>query len=259
MYPEFSVITLTWNRPETLRKSLPALVDRTPWDKGELILIEQGSTDETWKYIRSKIFGVPQVKILRNRENVGIPRGWNLGLRIAEGSMLVCIGSDFIVPEGWISELRQLLSFPKAGCVSIPSDELLERKDLCSDEVTVAENGIRARMALGNTGVMMCFTRETHLRLGYFNEEYGFYGEEDADWGARVSLSGLLNLYSADMKATGVAPDDNVATNSVKAEGLERRRRLIVERITEYSVGQRSCYIGYHRDRNSQVPKRVLQ
>ena len=47
-------------------------------------------------------------------------------------------------------------------------------------------------------GACILIPKKTHDRLGFWCEDYGLYGEEDFDYGVRVTLSELLNVYMED-------------------------------------------------------------
>ena len=249
---EFSIITPVWDRLNTIKPFFSSLLENTDWSRAELIVVDQGSRPFITNYVIDAIRTLPQFRLIRNRTNVGVPRAWNLGLRVSEGNIVICISSDLIIPRGWLDELRRVLMFPKAGCVSISSQDVID-KGLCLQEVVQGGNGIRVRRAIGNTGEMMCFTRGTQKRLGYFNEEYGLYGEEDADWGLRIGALGLLNLYSADMLIERVHVEDEAEHDSVKGDEDGSRRRLILKRYAEYQTG-RSAYVPYKPDIVGPVP-----
>jgi len=240
---EFSVITPTWNRLSVLEEFFPALLENTPWEDGELIVIEQGSEPETRAYVHHQSSKVPRYVIVENDRNVGIPRAWNLGLRIASGKLLICLGSDHEVQSGWIDELLYVLQFPSAGCAAIPSDALIDAGFV--GEKTVGDNEIVVRPSLhnSNVGAMMAFLRGTFRKLGYFNEEYGLYGEEDADWGARIAVLGLLNLYSARMTCRSIATQETKDEREWKNSGMAERIRTRTKRVWEYTSGCRGVYL----------------
>lgn len=242
---DFTVITPTWNRLDVLEEFFPALIERTPWDQGELIVVDQGSEHEVLDFVMTQVHGLPQFRLLRNRENLGVSRAQNMGLRVSCGNMLICLDSDHEVPEGWVDELSYLLRFPRAGCVSIPSEETLASGTV-DDEETAAGNGVTVRLTRGNVnvGALECFLRGTFRKIGYFSEEYGIYGEEDADFGARIACLGLLNLYSKDLRCRSIG-EAAECDDSWKSEGADARHRLVAQRIAEYSSGARSLYVDW--------------
>jgi len=68
--------------------------------------------------------------------------------------------------------------------------------------------------------------------LGYWSEEYGLYGEEDADYGARISFSKLLNVYMADENIVVHLPAGKAA--KINVETFEARDGIEEEEFKEY-------------------------
>jgi len=64
----------------------------------EIIVVDNGSTDENKNHLRS----MSDITLIENNENVGAPLGRNQGLSIAKGEYIVFLDNDTIVTEGWI-------------------------------------------------------------------------------------------------------------------------------------------------------------
>ncbi len=83
----------------------------------ELIVVDNGSTDDTTAYLAGvrDAAGVP-VTIVTNPENLGFPRAINQGLQAASGEYLVLLNNDAVVTDGWLDQLIALTRVrPKAG------------------------------------------------------------------------------------------------------------------------------------------------
>lgn len=61
---------------------------------GELVLIDDGSADETWGEIERATLGDPRVRGFRHAANRGIEAGWRTGMAGAVGRLLCLIDSD---------------------------------------------------------------------------------------------------------------------------------------------------------------------
>src|SRR5437867_236352 len=73
----------------------------------ELVLVDNGSTDETPAYleeIRTRP-GPAHVEVIRNATNVGFAAGCNQGLAQTRGEYLVFLNNDTVVAEGWLERL----------------------------------------------------------------------------------------------------------------------------------------------------------
>jgi glycosyltransferase involved in cell wall biosynthesis len=122
-----SVIVLCRNRVESTRRCLDSLLRQTR-TSFELILVDNGSTDDTPAYLeefrRAAAAGPaasrPQrVEIIRNDGDQRIARAWNQGLTAARGAYLVLVQSDVVLSPGWLEGLvgRSLHDWPGVGLV----------------------------------------------------------------------------------------------------------------------------------------------
>ena len=60
----------------------------------EIIIIDDGSTDETWAKIKELEKNSPNVKVTRNMKNFGKGRALKKGFRFADGGYVVFLDSD---------------------------------------------------------------------------------------------------------------------------------------------------------------------
>jgi glycosyltransferase involved in cell wall biosynthesis len=98
--PAFSVVVPAHNSAAFLGEALEAVLAQTLQDF-ELIIVDDGSTDDTWEVIQAwKVrFGSRLVAIL-NPENRGPAGARNIGIRKAKGDFLAFLDSDDLwVPE----------------------------------------------------------------------------------------------------------------------------------------------------------------
>ena len=88
--------------------------------------------------------------------------------------------------------------------------------------------------------------RNLHDMLGYFNTEYGTYGEEDADFGMRVRVVGLKLGY---LKENGVhlgeGENDVGEYREFKTVSHMRNLNLFYKNCSDYVNGRKSIRIDY--------------
>ncbi len=103
-----SIIVPCWNQRGFTELCFQALFRHTrpPW---ELIVVDNGSTDETAAYLAGvrDAAGVP-VTVVTNARNLGFPRAINQGLQAARGEYLVLLNNDAVVTDGWLDQLIAL-------------------------------------------------------------------------------------------------------------------------------------------------------
>jgi GT2 family glycosyltransferase len=93
MNVDISVVILSWNDKEHLiglLESLQGASRRTM----EVIVVDNASTDGSPELVESRF---PEVKVIRNKENVGFPRGNNMGVRASSGKYVFVLNSDIKV------------------------------------------------------------------------------------------------------------------------------------------------------------------
>lgn len=98
-----SVVIVTWNEREVLRRCLPPLVSQLkPTD--ELIVSDNGSEDGTLDVVREL---APEAVIVENGANLGFMDGCNRGAERASGDLLVLLNPDTVVAPGWADGMRR--------------------------------------------------------------------------------------------------------------------------------------------------------
>ena len=104
---KLSVITTIYNAAPYLEKSLDSVFDQTFKDF-ELILVNDGSTDES-RDIMLKYTHLPNVRMLENTHNEGIPTSRNRALLVATGEYIaIHDGDDISFPERFQKEVDHL-------------------------------------------------------------------------------------------------------------------------------------------------------
>ena len=92
--PKVSVIVPTYNRANQLEGTLRSIVSQTYQDF-ELIVVDDGSTDNTSKVIES----FPSAQYLPMKKNSGVSKARNIGLACAKGEFICFLDSDDLWKE----------------------------------------------------------------------------------------------------------------------------------------------------------------
>lgn len=104
-YPKVSVIILTCNGRRYINGLLSSLYDQTyPPDRYEIIVIDNGSVDDTVARIKEDF---PGVKLVELGKNLGFARGNNEALKHAGGEYLVFMNQDLVCHREWIDGLMR--------------------------------------------------------------------------------------------------------------------------------------------------------
>lgn len=98
--PKVCVLILNWNGAELLEKYLPPLLQYTPTESAEIIVADNGSTDQSLEVIER--FGV---RVLKFDTNWGFAEGYNRAIRLVEHEYVCLLNSDVRVTERWLEPL----------------------------------------------------------------------------------------------------------------------------------------------------------
>lgn len=217
-----NICMVTYNRLEFTQEALHSIMVYTRFPY-VITVVDNASTDGTREFLNMlKEKGVIKNLILLD-ENVGVAKASNLA---------------------WMQEIGA------AYYMKFDNDIVIQKTDWLKNMVDVADNvsdvgmvgynfepvsypvsnlnGFNVRIKKpGNLGgACVLIPKSTEKLLGYWCEEYGLYSEEDADYGYRIELSALLNVYMEDEniglhlpagKAARIDQDDNY----IAKDGLE--------------------------------------
>ena len=122
-----SVIIPIYNGGHYLSKLIESIVNknRELIEKIEIILINDGSTDDSWEYCKKLAEEIKQIKCI-SKENGGIASARNYGLRYTSGQFITFCDQDDVVLKAYLPFIEVM---QKNNCDTLISD------------VTVSQNG----------------------------------------------------------------------------------------------------------------------
>ncbi len=100
----FSIIIVTWNGLDHLKRFLPSVVN-TNYDDYEIILADNASTDASIEWVKEHY---PSIKIAAFDDNYGYTGGNNRAVPYAEKEVLIFLNNDVEVTPGWLNGLNKL-------------------------------------------------------------------------------------------------------------------------------------------------------
>ncbi len=92
-FPRCSIIIITYNGKEMLRKYLPTITSQD-YPNFEVVVVDNASTDGTADFISENY---PQLKLVRSETNTGTAEGSNIGARASTGDLFFWIHNDMIL------------------------------------------------------------------------------------------------------------------------------------------------------------------
>ena len=113
--PKVSVLIPCYNHARYVGQAITSVLAQTDPDL-ELVVIDNGSTDDSWQVIQS--FHDPRLKTFRLEHNQGICGAWTFGLEHCHGEWFAFLSSDdYVVPEKHEIQLRYLAAHPDVDVV----------------------------------------------------------------------------------------------------------------------------------------------
>jgi GT2 family glycosyltransferase len=203
--PDVCIIIVSWNAQHHLVNCLNSL-QRLKGYTQEIIVVDNGSTDGSCEAVEKEF---PQVKLIRNHENLGFARANNIGIKAGSGKHVALVNSDIVVLGDCIKKMIEFMdrnpSVGMAGPRVLNADRTLQVScrhfpsvwnNLCQ---TIGLNKVFPKTVFFSEPLMKywahdqerkvdvlsgCFwmTRSAALdEVGLLDEDFFFYGE-DIDW-----------------------------------------------------------------------------
>lgn len=118
--PDLTVIIPAYNEGAMVLNSIvSAATADYPHDRLEIFVVDDGSTDDTWKYIRQGADRFPDlVKPVRFRKNKGKRAALAAGFQKCRGSVVVTIDSDSVIGPGSLLAIAGPFRDPRVGAVA---------------------------------------------------------------------------------------------------------------------------------------------
>lgn len=203
---KFSIIMPVFDQIDFTTAAIRSVFDHTK--DYELIVIDNGSTDETPAFLQSLPGLHPNVRICTLPENKGFAVACNLGLQAATGDNLILLNNDTDVTDGWADYL--LAAIPLAedewdarpvGIVGPVSNNAGGYQRVDADPYGPAElqeaamarhktHQGKTRLAGFVSGFCMLITRPCFKDVGLLDERFKVGGVEDTEYCLRAQRKG---------------------------------------------------------------------
>lgn len=192
-----SVIIACWNNLRYTRECVSAVQRRTKTPY-ELVLVDNGSTDGTARYLRGL-----KARVITNASNLGFAQAINQGMKAAKGDYLVWLNNDAVPTTGWLERLVSCAErAPWIGAVGPLTNEcegiqrLADAGALKPRQVEPFAQALAmaypGRCSLVHRLIGFCFLvkREAAARIGPLDERFGAGCYEDFDYCLRLRQAG---------------------------------------------------------------------
>ena len=224
---KLSVVILSYNTSGLLKQCLAAVLASNGFESKELeiIVVDNNSSDGSAEMIEKEY---PEIKLIRNKKNLGFSAGNNIGIKNSGGKFLLLLNSDALVePDSLITILNVMENNRSIGAATC----LLQTADGKIDPAShrgfpIPWNALSYFLGLEKlfpksrffggyhqgwknlkaphdvdciSAAFMMVSREAIEKVGLLDERFFMYGE-DIDWCLRIKNSGFKIFFYPGVK-----------------------------------------------------------
>lgn len=224
---KISVQISTFNRSKVLQEVLKSLDNQTlDRDLYEVIVINDGSTDNTKQIVENISKIVSYRLILVNQENLGLPIARNKGIINTDHEVILFIDDDVladknlllehykihtkfddVVVRGWVNHIDQL---------KIPDKPRFRIADFSTSFFWTSNVSVRKKYL---------------IQAGMFYEKFEKYGWEDIEMGYRLRKLGLRLIINNKAIGYHYKPIPNLSAENIEKVLEIEKKRAISARI----------------------------
>jgi GT2 family glycosyltransferase len=206
--PLIYAVILTYNHFSDTKECLESLF-KSDYLNMKILLVDNGSSDGTPELIRQQY---PQIQVIENSNNLGVPAGYNVGFRVAlqkNADYILMLNNDTIISADMVSQLLKVAEEdPETGIV-MPKIMYYDQKDevwssggryrvfpptiLLTDKANLTNDQIRMIEYAPSCGLLI--HRQAFERVGLFDPGYFFFFD-DWDFSERVRAYGMHIWYA---------------------------------------------------------------
>jgi N-acetylglucosaminyl-diphospho-decaprenol L-rhamnosyltransferase len=256
---DVSIIIVNWNTRDLLADCLNSIMQTTGDLDVEIIVVDNGSTDDSQAMILRRF---PLVRLLTNQENVGFAKANNQGMAVSSGRYMLLLNSDASLTPGALQALVHLADeTPRAAIVGAqllspdgsfqashtPFPNLWQEflilsgigRKLCGRWYPSrgSQEG-KGPQAVGYVeGACMLVRREAFEDVGGLDEGYFMYAEE-VDWCYAMQAKGWQVWYQPTAKVMHVGAGSSQNRRPQREADLYRSRvRFFRKRYGDMAAG----------------------
>lgn len=208
---DVSIVVLTYNSENTIFNCLDSVENNLRLGD-EVILVDNGSIDNTLLVINNFIAGKEQFKIVENNTNLGFSAGTNIGIKASKNPYIVLLNPDTIVTQNWLDHLLEHFNENNIAAVGPISNYVagLQKMEFYQKENFIQNAplheiaskfyewlrgySVETKLLIG---FCMAIRKDVLDKLGLLDEDL-FLGNDDLELSWRLRLNGYSLKVAAD-------------------------------------------------------------
>lgn len=206
-YPKVTILIPNYNGKKWLKKLLPA-IEKTIYPNKEILVVNNGSTDDSAEFLEKNY---PHVRVIEIKKNRGYAGANNLGVREAKGKYVLFLNNDTTVTPNFLEPLVEKMENDKTiGAVQPQIRNMVEKNKIDSIGSFFTFTGFlyhygyfqdykekkyqKELSVYSVKGACFLMKRKDFIDLGGIDESLVTYVEE-SDLCHRILLSGKKIIY----------------------------------------------------------------
>lgn len=183
---EYAITFACYNQVEYTRQCVDSMIKHGV-DLGRLVVIDNGSTDETRSYLQT----LPLGRCIYNQANLGCGVAWNQGALELQAKWTIIMNNDVLVSHGWIENL--IGAAEQNGLKVISPAFINGLLDYDFDSFAIeASTKMKSALRVGDRhAVCLAVHESVWLEIGYFQPIPKLFGYEDTMFFHEVDKAGI--------------------------------------------------------------------
>ena len=190
-----SVIVPAYNAEKTIKDCLNGLLRQNyPKNKYEVIVVDDGSTDDTRKILKS----FRRVKLVE-QEHKGPAAARNLGVKHAKGNIVLFTDSDCVPDKNWIKHMIEPFKDKTIVGVSGTYKTLNKEKPIARFAgYEIEERHKKLKKEIDFIGTFSAgYRKNVFVRFGGFDESFTMPAGEDPELSFKINKAGLKMVFQS--------------------------------------------------------------
>lgn len=229
--PLISICIPVYNGERYLDETLQSVLAQG-YQRLEVIVQDNASTDGTWSYLQKMAAVHPQISIKRNDANVGMANNWNLAINRSQGEFVMLLSADDLLIPGFLDACMSVFSTETVDAVSSNFFWLQQGEKKLSKRKTPAGPYVNfSDMILLKNPFSINFTLFRREAVEQLRERKNLFAVKyfscDYDLWLRFALAGMRLMYLEEPLGVYRVHDANLSSQVMR---MHRHAVLVVLR-----------------------------